>query len=104
MLRHCLILFAALLFSTGLASPGQSAQSVQSLAQDKPVERRIKSPHYADLTMPQPLSLSQIQQQVLDSDTLLLEYALGDERSYLWAVTKTSITGHLLPRRAEIES
>ncbi|HST23863.1 MAG TPA: hypothetical protein VLR90_22330, partial [Blastocatellia bacterium] len=41
MLRPCLILFVALLFSTGLASPGQSAQSVQSLAQDKPVERQM---------------------------------------------------------------
>ncbi|HST19984.1 MAG TPA: CHAT domain-containing tetratricopeptide repeat protein, partial [Blastocatellia bacterium] len=76
------------------------------LAQYQEVETqiRMKSPHYADLALPQPLSLSQIQQQVLDSDTLLLEYALGDERSYLWAVTKTSITGHALPRRAEIES
>jgi len=34
---------------------------------------------------------------------LLLEYALGEERSYLWAVTKSSITVHELPPRKEIE-
>ncbi|QIR41560.1 tetratricopeptide repeat protein [Tolypothrix sp. PCC 7910] len=63
---------------------------------------RTTSPRYAALTQPQPLSLKQIQQQVLDEDTLLLEYALGEERSYLWAVSKNSITSYELPKRAEI--
>jgi len=51
------------------------------------VEEQIRatSPHYATLKQPQPLSLSQIQQQVLDDNTLLLEYSLGEEHSYLWA-------------------
>jgi len=39
--------------------------------------RRV-SPRYAALTQPQPLKFAQIQQQ-LDADTLLLEYALGEE-------------------------
>jgi CHAT domain-containing protein/predicted negative regulator of RcsB-dependent stress response len=52
----------------------------------------------------QPRSLAEIQQQILDDNTLLLEYALGEERSYLWAVTKTSITSYELPKRAEIEA
>jgi CHAT domain-containing protein/Tfp pilus assembly protein PilF len=64
---------------------------------------RSTSPRYAALTQPQPLGLRAIQDQVLDENTLLLEYSLGDERSYLWAVTKTSITSHKLPNRAEIE-
>jgi hypothetical protein len=34
---------------------------------------------------------------------LLLEYALGDEKSYMWAVTATSISSYALPPRAEIE-
>src|SRR5262249_35102917 len=37
-------------------------------------------------------------------DTLLLEFALGKERSYLWAVTPDSITSYQLPPRAEIEA
>ena len=69
------------------------------------VKARIKatSPRYAALTQPQPLGLNEIQQQVLDDETLLLEYALGDERSYLWAVTRDSITSYELPGRTEIE-
>jgi CHAT domain-containing protein/tetratricopeptide (TPR) repeat protein len=63
---------------------------------------RATSPRYAALTQPQPLTLAQ-QQQLLDNDTLLLEYSLGEERSYLWAVSKTNITSYELPKRAEIE-
>jgi hypothetical protein len=65
---------------------------------------RVKSPRYAALMQPQPLGLQQIQQQVLDEDTILLEYALGQERSYLWAVTPTAISSFEMPRRAEIEA
>ncbi len=70
------------------------------------VEAQIRqtSPRYAALTQPQPLSLSELQAQVLDADTLLLEYSLGAERSYLWAVTPTSIASYELPKRAEIEA
>lgn len=64
---------------------------------------RVTNPHYAALTQPQPLSLREIQQRVLDDDTLLLEYSLGDERSYLWAVTRSEVTSYELPKRAEIE-
>src|SRR6266498_2553470 len=60
---------------------------------------RARSPRYAALTQPQPLGLTEIQQQVLDPDTLLLEYSLGDNASYLFVVSQTSITGHLLPKR-----
>jgi CHAT domain-containing protein/Tfp pilus assembly protein PilF len=65
---------------------------------------RASSPRYAALTQPQPLNLSEIQQQVLDPETLLLEYSLGENGSYLFTVSHTSITSHQLPRRAEIEA
>jgi tetratricopeptide (TPR) repeat protein len=64
---------------------------------------RQTSPRYAALTQPQPLTAAEIQ-QALDADTLLLEYALGEERSFLWAVTSTTINSYELPRRAEIET
>src|SRR5207244_3869903 len=65
---------------------------------------RIQSPRYAALTQPRPLTLQEVQEQVLDSNTILLEYALGEERSYLWAVTKTSLITRELPSRAVIEA
>ena len=42
-------------------------------------------------------------QQGLRGDTMLLEYSLGDERSYLWAVTSSSFHGFELPKRATLE-
>ncbi|MEW6733300.1 MAG: tetratricopeptide repeat protein [Acidobacteriota bacterium] len=62
------------------------------------------NPHYAALKYPQPLTITQLQQQVLDDDTLLLEYALGSEQTYLWAVTTSSITSYKLPKRADVEA
>ena len=64
----------------------------------------VTSPRYAALKYPQPLNLSEIQQQVLDDNTLLLEYSLGENRSYLWAVTKTGISSYELPKRSDIET
>lgn len=66
-------------------------------------EIRAQSPRYAALTRPPSLTLREIQQQVLEDDTLLLEYAMGDQRSYLWAVTKDEMTAYELPGRKEIE-
>jgi len=64
---------------------------------------RQTSPRYAALTQPQPLTVKEIQTQVLDADTMLLEYSLGKDRSYLWAVTPDSMTTYELPKRKEIE-
>jgi CHAT domain-containing protein len=65
---------------------------------------RETSPRYAALTQPLPLSLKEIQTKVLDNDTLLLEYALGEERSFLWAVTQSSINTFELPKRQAVEA
>ncbi len=63
---------------------------------------RKSSPQYAALTQPQPLGLKEIQHQ-LDADTVLLEYSLGESRSFLWAVTPDSLKSFELPKRAQIE-
>jgi CHAT domain-containing protein/predicted negative regulator of RcsB-dependent stress response len=69
------------------------------------VEARIRtqSPRYSALSQPQTLTKEQIQQQLLEPNDLLLEYALGNERSYLWAVTSASIVSFELPNRADVE-
>lgn len=70
------------------------------------VQERIKASRssYAELMQPQLLSPAEIQKNLLDADTLLLEYALGDERSFLWVVSPESITSFELPKRAVIEA
>lgn len=64
---------------------------------------RQRSPHYAAITQPATLALHEVQQQLLDSDTMLLEYSLGSERSYLWAITASSYKSYELPARERIE-
>ena len=65
---------------------------------------RERSPGGSALTPPEPLGATQIQQQVLDSETMLLQYALGAQHSYLWAVTPDRVLSYQLPPRAEIET
>jgi CHAT domain-containing protein/tetratricopeptide (TPR) repeat protein len=72
--------------------------------QELQAQIRVSSPRYAALTQPQPLKLAEIQQQVIEADTLLLEYALGEERSYLWAVSREAVRSFELPKRAEVEA
>ena len=67
-------------------------------------ELKAQSPRYTALTQPAPLGLAEIQTAVTDDATLLLEYSLGEERSYLWAVTATSFSSYELPPRAVIEA
>lgn len=64
---------------------------------------RRRSPRYAAITQPSTLALREVQQQLLDRDTLLLEYSLGSERSYLWAITQNSYKSYELPARERIE-
>ena len=59
---------------------------------------------YATLTAPQPLSIREIQEQLLDDNTILLEFELGQERSYLWTVTRDGVLSYQLPSKAEIET
>ena len=63
---------------------------------------RKTSPRYAALMQPQTLTLKEIQQS-LDQETLLLEYKLGETRSFVWAVTPSTINIYELPGRAEVE-
>jgi CHAT domain-containing protein len=66
-------------------------------------EIRRQSPRYAAVTQPQPLTAREIQ-ALLGDDTVLLEFALGEDRSWLWAVTADTLTSVELPPRRRIET
>jgi len=81
-------------------------QQIETLGNElQQLEVKIKqsSPRYGNLKYPEPLTASEIQQQAIDKDTILLQYSLGKDRSYLWLVTPTEISSYELPKRAEIE-
>jgi CHAT domain-containing protein len=71
--------------------------------QEVEAQLRASSPAYAALAQPQKLSVPEIQ-KLLDSNTLLLEYSLGEERSYVWALSDNSLKLYTLPKRDEIEA
>jgi CHAT domain-containing protein/Tfp pilus assembly protein PilF len=96
-----------------LASSGPTAKETElrrkvedALASLQQIEARIctESPLYAALMQPEPVSIDEIQDTILDPDTLLLEYSLGTEASYLWVVGVRSIHSYRLPRGPEIET
>jgi CHAT domain-containing protein/tetratricopeptide (TPR) repeat protein len=64
---------------------------------------RTASPRYASLTGGQPLSLADAQQRVLDDQTVLLEYSLQPDASYLWAISKSAVSLYKLPARSVVE-
>jgi CHAT domain-containing protein len=77
--------------------------SLTSASQDVESQIRSESPRYAALTNPQPLTAREVQTRIVDRDSVLLQYFLGMNRSYVWAVTSDRIAAYTLPGRAEIE-
>jgi CHAT domain-containing protein/tetratricopeptide (TPR) repeat protein len=80
-------------------------QEISSLSADYDrieAELRVKSPAYAALTQPQPIGPREIQSELVDADTLLLEYSLGDDESFLFAVSDHGLSSYRLAGRAEI--
>jgi CHAT domain-containing protein len=64
---------------------------------------RAVSPRYALLAGPAPLSVAEVQRDVLDSETILLRFMLGDPHSYVWVLTPRSLKVASLPARGQID-
>ncbi|HLE21470.1 MAG TPA: CHAT domain-containing tetratricopeptide repeat protein, partial [Vicinamibacteria bacterium] len=95
---------------TGRAAVGEAPASSSSeldelLAELDRVRAVIRSqaPGY-DLLESGLASAEEIQNELLDSSTLMLSYFLGADRSFLWALTRTTLAVHVLPPREEIET
>src|SRR5690349_21299232 len=74
-------------------------------AEYEEIENQIRtaSPRYATLTANKPLTLSEVQQNVLDDQTVLVEYALQTDDSYLFAASKSGVNLFKLPARANVD-
>jgi CHAT domain-containing protein len=77
----------------------------RSLARKQELEAQVReaSPRYASLALPSPDTAEDIRRFVLDDDTVLLEYFVGEEHSYVWALTATDLAMSELPGRAALE-
>ncbi|MCA1621213.1 MAG: CHAT domain-containing protein [Acidobacteria bacterium] len=67
-------------------------------------EIRARHPSYGQLARPAGWDLGRIRREVVaDDETVLLEYGLGAERSYVWAVTREGLRSYELPPREVIQ-
>lgn len=81
------------------------AKLVQLRARSETLEAQINSAvSFNSLLRPAPLTFADIQSQVLDSETTLLEYSLGGRKSYLWVVTPAGLESHELADKRVIEA
>ena len=89
--------------STELAEVENQLAQLRAQYQEIEAQLRQRNPHLSSLEQFAPLSLEQIQKELRDGETILLEFSLGDEGSYLWATTSNSIQTYKLPARKIIE-
>ena len=64
---------------------------------------RTEAPEVADIISPLPVVVEQVQEQLLDEKTAILEYFLGDGQSLLFSLTKKGFTVFPLPPKEELE-
>jgi CHAT domain-containing protein/tetratricopeptide (TPR) repeat protein len=78
-------------------------QEIQQAYQANQAEIRVRTPRYASLTQPETWDVSEVQNELLDEHTALLEYVLGDDRSLLFCALKDDFEVFSLPGREGIE-
>jgi CHAT domain-containing protein len=68
-------------------------------AEFESLENQIKtaSPRLNSLVHTRSLTLEEVQRRVLDDETALLEYSLGEQSSYLWVITRQNAAVFKLP-------
>lgn len=89
--------------STELNNVASQINQLRSEHQIIEAKLRDQNPRRAAMVQFEPIDTARIQKELLESETMLLEYSLGEDRSYLWAVTSDSFHGYELPSRRIIE-
>jgi CHAT domain-containing protein/tetratricopeptide (TPR) repeat protein len=65
---------------------------------------RRTSPEYAAVRYPEPEPLEALQSELLDEHSLLIEFMLGEEKSFAWLVSDHGVEMVALPGRAALEA
>lgn len=65
-------------------------------------EAKSSNPQYFELVKPKIANVGDIQ-NLLDDDTVAIEYGLSSQSSYMWVITKNSFSSYKLPKISEIE-
>ncbi|HSS21685.1 MAG TPA: CHAT domain-containing protein [Pyrinomonadaceae bacterium] len=91
-------------------SPKQTATELETelerlAVEFESIENQIKSasPRLNSLVHTRALTLEEVQRRVLDDDTALLEYSLGEQSSYLWVITRQNAAAFKLPAGSNMD-
>ncbi|HSS47465.1 MAG TPA: CHAT domain-containing protein, partial [Thermoanaerobaculia bacterium] len=89
----------------GAAAEALGKESETLLAELDGMEAEIRrlDPRYAAVFEPHTLGVEDVA-RLLDPGTLLLEYSLGEDRSYLWAIEAGHLRSFVLPPQRKIET
>jgi CHAT domain-containing protein/tetratricopeptide (TPR) repeat protein len=99
---------------TGVSLAGETPQQTTTelqaelerlAAEFESLENQIKaaSPRLNSLVHTRSLTLDEVQRRVVDDDTALLEYSLGEQSSYLWVITRQNAALFKLPAGATVD-
>jgi CHAT domain-containing protein/tetratricopeptide (TPR) repeat protein len=89
-----------LLSSSSQASPCEEMLGSRSDSSSPRSAQDNADPNAASLA--KALTLEQVQADVADIDSVLVEYALGDETSYVWVIDRNKIVAYSLPPSQQI--
>lgn len=76
-------------------SEGARARSFADLLAEKDLDRAT--------VLPPPATLMDVQQRLLEPDTVLLEFLIGKEKGFAWAVTRTECLMYPIARAADVQ-
>jgi len=64
---------------------------------------RHSNPQYANLKYLAPLSVQRIQREVLQPGTALIEYFVGEDKSFAWLISNEKVSSAVLPSAKELQ-
>ena len=67
------------------------------------LELRHDNPRYASVRHAELISTERVQKELLDTDSALVEFMLGDKHSYALVLSRTNVSAVQLPARKDIE-
>jgi CHAT domain-containing protein len=88
---------------TELAEIAKWMDQLSAEYQEIQAKLRAQNPKQTPIASLDLKDLEQFQKELQAADAMLLEYSLGEERSYLWAITSSSVHSYELPSRRDLE-
>jgi hypothetical protein len=83
---------------------GNEINELENELEEIKANLKQNSPVYSAIKNPAPFDVGEFQKNVLDDDSLLLEFSFGTEESYLWLIGTNEFGSYVLPPREQMES